>query len=142
MWYIQGIRNRKEIDNAVRARNGQFPDPLPEKDMAYFAYAIGYGNRAEATRPPGIRLLPHVETTASGGVPRQEFEKEAAENRSGRNRAHARRRVDPNGNRRQNSAATQSFVSKVLRKLKRLQSGGGEVVSLFENSSFFHYLYY
>ena len=48
MGWDQGIRNRKTIDIAVRARNRKFDDPLPEKAVPYISYAIGFGNRDDS----------------------------------------------------------------------------------------------
>ena len=136
MWYDQGIHNRQTIDIAVRARHAGFDDPPKEDEVAYISYAIGYGNRAEATGHPAsdsYRMSKRRQAVASHG--RNSKRKPPRIDQAEIARMYAE------GSTQQAIAAelgcAQSFVSKALKKIKRLQSGGGEIVSLFENSSFF-----
>lgn len=136
LWWDKGIRDRKAIDIAVRVRNAEFGDPLKAKETAYYAYAVGYGNRKddlEHKGSPSYRMHKRRQAVWShreGGnrkppkFDQNEIARLHGEGMTQRAIAEA-------------MGCSQQFAGKVVRKWKRLQAGGGDVVPISGGSSSF-----
>lgn len=136
LWWDKGIRVRKTIDLAVRVRNGAFAKPLKAKEVAYYAYAVGYGNRKddlEHKGSPSYRL--HKRRQAVWSHREGGNRKPAKFDKNEIVRLHAEgmavRAIA------ESIGCGKSYVSKVVREVGRLQAGGGEIVDISGDSSFF-----